>query len=345
MTTKSAYTLSEIVQRFGGKLIGGDVSITKMAPLSSAGPDELSFYANPKYHQHLKITQAGAVILGASDEGATSRPRIISDDPQAYFVRLLNFFNPPKIFPLGIHGSAVIAGTAAVPASCYIGPFVVIGNNARVGENCVIEAGSVLGDNVQLGEATYLHARVVIEAGCILGQRVIVHGGAVIGADGFGLAQQSGRWLKIPQVGRVIIGDDVEIGANTTIDRGALEDTIIEEGVKLDNQIQIAHNVRIGAHTAIAGCVGIAGSAKVGRHCTIGGGAGLVGHIEICDDVHISGFTLVTKSIAKPGAYSSGVPFTTHELWLKNMVQLRHLGELAEKFQALQARFDSLEKR
>lgn len=345
MATPTAYSLSEIVQRFGGKLIGSDVSITKLAPLSSAGPAELSFYANPKYHQQLKTTAAGAVILGAKDENATSRPRILSDDPQAYYIRLLNFFNPPKIFSPGVHESVVIAPDANVPISCHIGPFVVIGSKSDLGERCVIEAGSIVGENVQLGEATHLHARVVVEAGCVLGKRCIVHGGAVIGADGFGLAQQAGRWVKIPQVGRVIIGDDVEIGANTTIDRGTLEDTIIEEGVKLDNQIQIAHNVRIGAHTAIAGCVGIAGSAKVGSRCTIGGGAGLVGHIEICDDVHISGFTLVTKSITKPGAYSSGVPFTTHEVWLKNMVQLRHLAELAEKFNALQTRVENLEKR
>ncbi len=338
-------TLSEIVQRFGGKLIGEDITVNKLAPLSSAGATELSFYANPKYRHHLKSTQAGAVILGAKDETLTARPRIVSDDPQAYYIRLLDFFHPPKVFLPGVHASAIIAPDANVPASCHIGPLVVIGSKTTLGEHCIVEAGCIVGEGAQIGDATHLHVRVVVEAGCILAQRCIIHSGAVIGADGFGLAQQAGRWVKIPQVGRVVIGDDVEIGANTTIDRGALEDTVIEEGVKLDNQIQIAHNVRIGAHTAIAGCVGIAGSAKIGSRCTIGGGAGLVGHIEICDDVHISGFTLVTKSITKPGAYSSGVPFTTHEIWLKNMVQLRRLGELAEKFDALQTRFENLEKR
>lgn len=340
-----APTLSEIVRRFGGKLIGEDIVISKLAPLSSAGTSELSFYANPKYQQHLKTTRAGAVILGTKDEALTARPRIVSDDPQAYYIRLLDFFHPPRVFFPGVHASAIVAPDAIVPASCHIGPLAVIGSKTILGENCIVEAGCIVGEGVQIGSATHLHARVVVEAGCVLAKRCIIHSGAVIGADGFGLAQQAGRWVKIPQVGRVIIGDDVEVGANTTIDRGALEDTIIEEGVKLDNQIQIAHNVRIGAHTAIAGCVGIAGSAKIGSHCTIGGGAGLVGHIEICDDVHISGFTLVTKSIAKPGAYSSGVPFTTHEIWLKNMVQLRRLGELAEKFNALQTRFENLEKR
>lgn len=340
-----APTLSEIVRRFGGKLIGEDITINKLAPLSSASASELSFYANPKYQQHLKTTKAGAVILGAKDEALTSRPRIVSDDPQAYYIRLLDFFYPPKAFFAGVHASAVVASDANVPSSCHIGPLAVIGSKTNLGENCIVEAGCIVGEGVEIGDGTHLHARVVVEAGCSVGKRCIIHGGAVIGADGFGLAQQGGCWIKIPQVGRVVIGDDVEIGANTTIDRGALEDTIIEEGVKLDNQIQIAHNVRIGAHTAIAGCVGIAGSAKIGSHCTIGGGAGLVGHIEICDDVHISGFTLITKSIAKPGIYSSGVPFTTHEVWLKNMVQLRRLGELAEKLNALQTRFENLAKR
>lgn len=346
MPPHPAYKLSDIVQRFGGKLIGdGQLVIRNVASLAKAGSGDLSFFSNGKYRQNLDTTQAGAVILGKADELVSSLPRIITDDPQAYFARVLELFHPPKVYSPGVHDTARLGDNTHVPNSCHIGAYVVLGADVNLGEACVIEAGCVIGDGVAIGERTHLHPRVVVESACVLGRRVIAHSGAVIGADGFGLTQQSGRWVKIPQIGRVVIADDVEIGANTTIDRGALDDTIIEEGVKLDNQIQVAHNVRIGAHTAIAGCVGIAGSTTIGRHCTIGGGAGLVGHIDIGDNVHITGFTLVTKSISKPGTYSSGVPFTGHDVWLKNMVQLRRLASLAETLSRMEAKLKNIEQR
>ena len=231
-----------------------------------------------------------------------------------------------------------------IDPSAYIGPNVVIGADTKVGAGSAIMAGCSIGARVSIGTDTRLYPRVVVYNNCVLGNRLIVHSGVVIGADGFGLAMDEGRWLKIPQIGRVIIGDDVEIGANTTIDCGALDDTVIEEGVKLDNLIQIAHNVRIGAHTAIAGCVGIAGSAIIGRHCRIGGGTGILGHTQISDHVEISSYTMIGKSIREPGTYTGIFPFSSHKVWQKNAAQLRHLDELANKIKMLQQEIETLRK-
>jgi len=227
-------------------------------------------------------------------------------------------------------------------SSASIAAFVSIGKNAHIGEHCVIHAGCAIGDDVTLGAGSLLYPRVVIYYNCVIGERVILHAGVVIGADGFGIALEDERWLKIPQIGRVVIGNDVEIGANTTVDRGALDDTVIEEGVKLDNQIQVAHNVRIGAHTAIAGCVGIAGSAVIGSYCKIGGAASILGHLQIADHVDISAGTLITKSIKKPGAYTGVYPFAAHEHWLKNSARLRHLDELADKLHHMEKEIEQL---
>jgi UDP-3-O-[3-hydroxymyristoyl] glucosamine N-acyltransferase len=215
----------------------------------------------------------------------------------------------------------------------------------KIGAACVIGPGCAIGEGVQLGSAVRLHANVTIYHGCIIGDRVIIHSGAVIGADGFGIAMTDDRWLKIPQIGRVVIEADVEVGANTTIDRGAIDDTIIEEGVKLDNQIQVAHNVRIGAHTAIAACAGVAGSAKIGRYCRIGGASGIAGHITIADHVEISAHTIITKSIDKPGTYTGAYPFEANREWRRNAAQLRHLSELAERLRTLEKRFAALERK
>jgi UDP-3-O-[3-hydroxymyristoyl] glucosamine N-acyltransferase len=234
---------------------------------------------------------------------------------------------------------------AAVPVSASVGANVSIGAGASIGENVVIEANCVVGPNCVVGDDSWLHANVTVYAGCRIGARAIIHSGAVIGADGFGFARDSdGSWVKIPQIGGVVIGDDVEIGASTTIDRGALGDTVIEDGVKLDNQIQVAHNVHIGAHTAMAGCVGIAGSAWIGRRCTFGGAAMILGHLEIADDVNVSSGTMVAKSITKAGTYTGWVPFLEHAEWLKNYSRLRHLDALADKIRALEARLAQLEK-
>ncbi len=278
-----AFTLREIVQRLGGEAIGeARVPLTGVATLDGAGPAHITFLANPRYRAKLASTNAGAVILGAADRDATERPRIVADNPYAYYARTVALFVPPRVAAPGVHASAQADPAARIAASAEIAPFAVI------------EAGALIGERVRIGAAN----------------------------DG-------GQWVKIPQVGRVVIGDDVEVGANTTIDRGALEDTVIEDGVKLDNLIMIAHNCRIGAHTVIAACTGISGSTTVGRHCVIGGGVGLVGHINICDGTTISGFTLITKSITKPGVYTSGLPFMAHADWLRNAAQLRHLDEIA----------------
>jgi UDP-3-O-[3-hydroxymyristoyl] glucosamine N-acyltransferase len=327
-----ALTLREIVARLGGEALGEVVvPLTGVATLESAGPGEIAFLANPKYRSQLATTRAGAVILAPGDREAASMPRIVSDNPYAYYARTVALFHPPPPAQPGIHPFAQIDGSANVDAYAEIGPFVVIGPGCTVAKGASIGAHGVLGAGVAIGEGTRLNPGVTIYDGCTIGARCVLHAGVVIGADGFGMAPDAGRWVKIPQIGRVRIGDDVEIGANTTIDRGALDDTVIEEGVKLDNQIQIAHNCVIGAHTVIAGCTGISGSVTIGKHCMIGGGVGLVGHISICDHVTISGFSLITKSITQPGTYTSGLPFMPHAEWLRNAVHLRRLDEMARE--------------
>jgi UDP-3-O-[3-hydroxymyristoyl] glucosamine N-acyltransferase len=347
VTDTSAFTLHDIAARLGGEVIGAtDIRYTGIAPLQEANPQQLAFLANPKYRKQLDTTNAGAVILGLAERDATVLPRIVTPNPYAYYSRVVALFHPEQRPAVGVSAHAAVDASAQIGQGASVAAFVVLGKNARIGANVIIGEGCVVGDGAVIGEGTRLYPRVVVYHDCIIGNHCIVHSGAVIGADGFGLANENGRWLKIPQVGRVVIADDVEVGANTTIDRGAMGDTVIEEGVKLDNQIQIGHNCRIGAHTAIAGCVGIAGSTKIGKRCTIGGGAGIVGHIDIGDDVHISGFTLVSKSIAQPGAYTSisSTPFTTHGEWLKLAAHLRHLDTYAEKLKTLQDKIKQLEQ-
>ena len=280
----ASYTLTEICAQLGGRVLGdGAVCISQISTLEHANSAQISFLTNSKYHAQLVTTLAGAVILGEADADATDLPRIISANPYAYFAKVSALLNPvpevkPGVHPCAVIGEgAVIDPTASVLATAVIGTRVVIGAHTVIGEGCSI------GDNVQIGSGVRLYPRVVIYHDCVIGDNLIAHSGVVIGADGFGIAMDEGRWIKIPQIGRVVIGNDVEIGANTTIDRGALDDTVIEDGVKLDNQIQIAHNVRIGAHTAIAGCVGIAGSTTIGKYCQIGGSAGILGHLKIAD--------------------------------------------------------------
>ncbi|HWN30213.1 MAG TPA: UDP-3-O-(3-hydroxymyristoyl)glucosamine N-acyltransferase [Burkholderiales bacterium] len=332
-----SHSLGSIVERFGGELIGDrNILITQIAPLDLAQPCHLSFLAQPKYRSQLQKTKAGAVILGREARDLTLLPRIVCDDPYVYFAKVSAFLNPLEALLPGIHASAVIAASARVPASATIGAHAFIGENVVLGERAVIGPGCCLSNGVKIGEATFLHARVVIYHECVIGDRVVLHSGAVIGSDGFGMAMDEGRWLKIPQIGRVIIGNDVEIGANTTVDRGAMGDTVIEDGVRMDNQIQIGHNVHIGAHTAIAACVGIAGSTKIGCYCRIGGAAMIGGHLQIADNVTISGATAVAKPISKAGIYTSVYPFESHSEWLKNAAHLRHLHELAKKIRELE---------
>ena len=340
------YTLAEIAARLGGVVLGNaDTTVSQVATLDSAESGHLTFLASKKYRAQLAATRAGAIVLGAADADATNIPRIVSDNPYAYFAKVSALLNPvPTLLP-GIHSSAVIGEGAQIDPSAHIGAHVVIGADARIGVGSVIMEGCSIGTGAIIGAQAYLYPRVVVYHGCVLGNRLIAHSGVVIGADGFGIAMDEGRWLKIPQIGRVVIGDDVEIGANTTIDRGALDDTVIEDGVKLDNQIQVAHNVRIGAHTAIAGCVGIAGSSTIGKYCRIGGSAGILGHLQIADNVEISSFTLIGKSIREPGTYTGSFPFSKYEEWRKNASHLRHMDQLADKLKMLQKEIEELRRK
>lgn len=337
-----SYRLSEIVARLGGRVLGQtETRVSQVATLETAQPAHISFLTNSKYRGQLANTRAGAVILGEADADATGLPRIISDNPYAYFAKVSALLNPlPDVVP-GIHPSAVIGAGAKIDATASIAATAVIGEGAAIGPYSVIGEGCYIGRDVTVGSHARLYPRVVIYHDCVIGDNLIAHSGVVIGADGFGIAMDEGRWIKIPQIGRVVIGNDVEIGANTTIDRGALDDTVIEDGVKLDNQIQVAHNVRIGAHTAIAGCVGIAGSTTIGRYCLIGGSAGILGHLKIADHVEIAAFTLIGKSIHEAGSYAAIFPFAKTEDWRKNTVHLRHLDELVKRVKALEQQLGS----
>lgn len=332
-----AYTLAEIAGQLGGRVLGDDrVQIRQIGTLERAQSDQISFLTNSKYQSKLSTTKAGAVILGEADAEATGLPRIISKNPYAYFAKVSALLNPGVEVKPGIHPSAAIGVGARIDPSACIAATAVIGAGAVIGAHSVIGEGCFVGDGTVIGSGVRLYPRVVIYHGCVIGDNLIAHSGAVIGSDGFGFAIEDGRWIKIPQIGRVVIGNDVEIGANTTIDRGALDDTVIEDGVKLDNQIQIAHNVRIGAHTVIAGCVGIAGSTTIGKSCQIGGSAGILGHLTIADGVMISSFTLIGKSITEPGSYAGIFPFGKTEDWRKNAVHLRHLDNMSKRIKALE---------
>jgi UDP-3-O-[3-hydroxymyristoyl] glucosamine N-acyltransferase len=330
--------LAEIAAHVGGDVLGdGESLIRQVAPLSTAMPGEISFLANPKYRKQLDNTQASAVIVSPkvaaelSEQALGQFSALVAANPYATYARVAALLNPVAQAVAGIPVSAMVHETASVAASASIGPGVVIGQAVVVGEKAVIGANTVLGDGVTVGANSFIYPNVTLYAGVSLGQRVIVHSGTVIGADGFGFAPSAEGWIKIPQIGGVQIGDDVEIGANTTIDRGALADTVIGNGCKLDNQIQIGHNCVIGEHTVIAGCVGVAGSTQIGSWCAIGGAAMILGHLQIADRCEISPGTMVMKSITQPGKYTALMPLDTHENWLSNASQLRHLHVLAKR--------------
>jgi UDP-3-O-[3-hydroxymyristoyl] glucosamine N-acyltransferase len=344
VTKHGGLRLEEIVARLGGQLEGDpSVVVSQVATLASAGAGQIAFLANPKYRQQLQATRASAVIVPPKFAGDTELPRIVHQNSYAYYARVAALLNPPEARPAGVHPSAVIH--TAVPETARIGENVVIGRNATIGENVTLYPGCVIGDGVSVGSDSVLYPNVVVYHDCVIGSRAVVHAGAVIGSDGFGFAKEGERWIKIPQLGRVVIGDDVEIGANTSIDRGALDDTVIGDGVKLDNQIQIAHNVVVGDHAAMAGCVGIAGSARIGRRCTIGGAGMIVGHIELADDVHVSAGTMITKSLHQPGQYTGVFPFEAHEEWLRSAAQMRRLTKLAERVAELEKKLELMEKK
>ncbi len=341
-STPAGLALAELAARTGATLDGdGSIRIVAVAALDSAGPGEIAFLSNPRYRAQLAKTGAAAVIVAPADAAATTLPKLISANPYATYAKVAAALHPAAMPPPGIHPSAVVGPNASIATSASIGPHAVIGAGAAIGARTHIGPGCVVGDEVTLGEDVRLVASVTVYARCRIGPRTIVHAGAVIGADGFGMAEEAGQWIKIPQVGRVVIGADCEIGANTTIDRGAIGDTVIEDDVKLDNQIQIGHNCFIGRHTAIAGCAGIAGSVRIGRNCKIGGGAGISGHLELGDGVIIGGGTVVAQSIREPGVYTGVFPLLPHRDWQHAASQTRRLRELARRVRALERAGDS----
>ena len=329
--------LSELARLTGATLEGDDVVVVRVATLERAGSGDIAFLANPRYRAQLAATRASAVIVDPAAAAATSLPRLVSANPYAIFARVAAILHPQPAPAAGIDPTARIGTRARIAATASIGVHAVIGANAHVGEHAVVGALCAVGDDASIGDGAVLDPHVTIYARCVVGARTLVHSGAVIGADGFGLAEDAGRWRKIPQLGRVVIGDDVEIGANTTIDRGAIDDTVIEEGVKLDNQIQIGHNCVIGAHTAIAGCVGIAGSTRIGARCRIGGAAMIGGHLDIAAGTVISAATQVYDSIREPGIYTGAFPALPHRTWKRVASQMRRLRELAERVDRLEA--------
>jgi UDP-3-O-[3-hydroxymyristoyl] glucosamine N-acyltransferase len=319
-------SLGELAVRFGCELRGDpDARVQAVAALETAAAGAVTFLANPRLRAALAGTQATAVVLDARSAAQCPVAALIHPNPHATFARIAAVLHPLPPAAIGVHATAVVAEDAAIDPTAAVGPLTVIGPRSRIGPRAVIGPGCTVGADVEVGADSRLVARVAVERGVRLGARVLVHPGAVLGADGFGLAREGEAWLKVPQIGGVVIGDDVEIGANTTIDRGAIGDTVIEEGVKLDNLIQIAHNARVGAHTAIAACTGVAGSTDIGRRCMIGGGVGFAGHIRVCDDVVITGMTMVTRSITKPGMYSSGLPVAPSRIWRRTIATLRRL--------------------
>ena len=336
------HTLAELVASLGGRLVGDPaVQISQVGTLENAGPDQLSFLANPRYKGKLASTRAGAVVLAPASEQLTSCPRIVTDNPYAWFARAAQLLNPVSQPAPGIDPRASVAAGARVASTARIEFGVVLEDGVVVEDGAVIGALCFLGAGTRIGAASRLHPSVTVYAGCSVGERAVIHSGVVIGADGFGIAKDGEEWIKIPQIGAVRIGNDVEIGANTAIDRGAIDDTVIEDGVKMDNHIQVGHNVRIGRHTAIAGCVGIAGSADIGSHCTIGAGSLILGHLRIVDGVTVSASTVISRSILKQGTYTGMFPFDSNAAWSRNAVLIRHLSEMAERLRAVEKKQQS----
>jgi UDP-3-O-[3-hydroxymyristoyl] glucosamine N-acyltransferase len=335
--------LAELVERFGGQLEGDpETKVTAIAPLDRAGVSDISFLSNSKLRALAAQSRAAALILSPQDapvvaatyEGA----RIVTPNPYAYFARTAQYFVSlaEAVPPPGIHPTAWVHESAQVDPTARIGPHVTVEAGAVIKAHAVVDAGCYIGREAVIGADTHLFANVTFHARCIIGARGIIHSGAVIGGDGFGFAPDGGAYVKIPQIGRVVIGDDVDIGTNTAIDRGTIDDTVIEDGVKLDNLIQIGHNCHIGAHTAMAGCVGMAGSTKVGKHCTFGGAAMINGHIEIADNVHVTAGTLVSNSIREPGHYTGFYPIAKNAEWERSAALVRNLSTMREKVRALE---------
>lgn len=332
-------TLGELAERFGCVLHGPpEQAVSRVGTLTGAGPDAIAFLANPAYAKRLAETRAGAVILEERYRAECPVPCLVAENPYATYARIAELLHPPPPISPGIHPTAVVAPSAVVAASAEVGPNAVVGAHSEVGEGALIGPSSVLGAGVRIGAHTRLVAHVTVLDGVSIGSRCLFQPGAVIGADGFGFAADfaKGGWIKVPQVGTVVIGDDVEVGANTTIDRGAIENTVIEDGVKIDNLVQIAHNVHVGAHTAMAARTGIAGSTRIGKRCMIAGGVGIIGHLSICDDVVLQARSLVAQSIDKPGLYGGTLTADDAGRWRRNAARFRQLDEIAKRVRELE---------
>ena len=337
--TAPVFTLGQLAEQLGATLLGAsDIQVRGLASLQEAETDQLSFLANPQYRKHLAACKAAAVLLTEADAEGYAGNALIVANPYLAYARLSHLFDRKPQAAAGIHPSAVIAASAQVDPSASIGAYAVIEDAAVIGPRVTVGAHCVIGARSSIAADGWLAPRVTLYHDVCIGERVVIQSGAVLGGEGFGFANEKGVWQKIAQIGGVTIGDDVEIGANTTIDRGALADTQIGNGVKLDNQIMIAHNVQIGDHTAMAGCAGISGSTKIGKHCMIAGGVGMVGHIEVCDNVFVTGMTMVTRSITEPGAYSSGTAMQTAADWKKSAARIRQLDDMAKRLKQLENR-------
>jgi len=330
-----SFTLAEIAARLGGDVLGDpQTRIAQVASVGKATEGDITFLANPKFRSQLASCKASAVILRPDAVEDFGGARIVTANPYAYYARVATLLNPYQAGFSGVHPTAV--AQSPVPPSVSVGPNVVIGKGVELGESVVLNAGCIVGDGVTIGDGTVLHPRVVVYNDCRIGARCIIHSGAVIGSDGFGFAPDGQDWVKIPQIGRVLIGNDVEIGANSAIDRGAIDDTIIGDGCKLDNLVHVAHNCVIGKNSVLAGCVGVAGSTVFGEHCIVGGAGMISGHLNIASGTTISGGSTLMKSIAKPGVYTSVFPIDTHEEWLRNASHLRRLSKLADRISVLE---------
>jgi UDP-3-O-[3-hydroxymyristoyl] glucosamine N-acyltransferase len=331
-------SLKELATHIGAQLedASGDMLVSGIATLMRATPQQISFFSNPFYREELKKTQAAAVILADKEKQYCKVAKLLIDNPYLGYARAATLFSHPISPPPGIHPSAYVSPEAVVDPSASICAHAVIQAGVEIAEHVTVGPGCIVDHQVTIGANSHLVARVTLCQGTRLGKRVLIHPGAVIGSDGFGLANDRGVWIKVPQLGGVLVNDDVEIGANTTIDKGSLEDTFIGQGVKIDNLVQIGHNVTIGDHTAIAGCVGIAGSTRIGRYCMIAGGVGIVGHIELVDYVQVTGGSIVLQSILEPGTYSSGTPLQLNRRWHRNYHRFKQLDDIARRIQTLE---------
>lgn len=337
MSDGSGVTLGELAALTGGRVEGDPgTRILRVATLEAAVPGCIAFLANSRYRRFLNSTAASAVVLAEADLNAARQPALVHANPYLAFARVAQHLQPPPRDPRGVQPGAFVAEDVILGVDVSVAPGAVIEAGAVLGDSVIVGAGSFVGARCRIGANSRLLPNATVYADCTLGERAIVHAGAVIGSDGFGFANDAGTWVKVPQIGRVIIGDDVEIGANTTIDRGSLADTVIEDGVKIDNLVQIAHNVRIGAHTAVAGCCGIAGSAQIGRHCTLAGGVGVAGHLQVADHAVITAYSWVTHDIREPGVYSSGTPMSANRQWRRNAVRFNQLDDMARRLRALE---------